>query len=287
MSIALNLPRRTLLASLAAWPLAAWARRHSDAPAVALAMEAPADIDPAGFLVSEKYDGARAVWDGRHLRFRSGLPVAAPAWFLAKLPVDQVLDGELWAGRGRFQALSGAVRRHVPDDAEWRQIRYMVFDLPHSGGDFTRRSAAATALVQQLQWPPAVAVPQAVIASRAALQQRLAMVVAGAGEGLMLQRADAPHRAGRSSALLKLKPLHDAEAVVTGHVPGRGRHAGRLGALRVRAADGTEFLLGTGFNDAEREAPPPAGSTVSYSHRGLTDAGVPRFASFLRVRDGF
>jgi len=87
------------------------------------------------------------------------------------------------------------------------------------------------------------------------------------------------------AALLKLKPLHDAEAVVIGHVPGQGKHAGRLGALRVRNEDGAEFLIGTGFSDAQRAEPPPTGVLVTYTHRGSTASGVPRFASFLRVRD--
>ena len=100
----------------------------------------------------------------------------------------------------------------------------------------------------------------------------------------MLHRADAPYHAGRSPALLKLKPQHDAEALVLAHLAGRGKHAGRMGALRVRSEDGVEFQLGTGFSDAERAAPPPPGSWVTFTHRGFTAEGVPRFASFLRLR---
>ena len=40
------------------------------AAALLLAVEADPDIDPVGFLVSEKYDGVRAVWDGHTLRTR-------------------------------------------------------------------------------------------------------------------------------------------------------------------------------------------------------------------------
>jgi len=84
--------------------------------------------------------------------------------------------------------------------------------------------------------------------------------------------------------MLKLKPLQDAEATVLAHVPGRGKHAGRLGALWVQTDNGLQFKLGTGFSDAQREAPPAVGQRISYTHRGLTEAGVPRFASFLRER---
>lgn len=278
--------RLSRLAGLAALPAAAWADAPVPAPepALLLAQDAPAGIDPGGYLVSEKYDGVRAVWNGQSLRFRSGRPVAAPGWFTARLPAWP-LDGELWLGRSQFDALSAAVRRQVPLEEEWRRIRYMVFDLPHAAGPFAARAAAIEALAHDLGWPSLQAVPQATLADRAELQRRLETVVAGGGEGLMLHRADAAYRSGRSDALLKLKPLHDAEAVVVGHVAGRGKHLGRMGALRVRTDEGVEFLVGTGFSDAEREHPPPLGSVVTFSYRGTTAAGLPRFASYLRLRE--
>jgi DNA ligase 1 len=271
--------RRQFIAALASLP--AWGA-HA-APALLLAQTAPTGIDPTGFLVSEKYDGVRALWDGRVLRFRSGLTIAAPEAFIERLP-PVPLDGELWLGRGRFEALSGLVRRQSPDAAAWRQLRYMVFDLPGASGSFAERAQRIAALARHTGWPQLQAVEQALLASPHALQRRLDEVVAAGGEGLMLHRANALHVAGRSATLLKLKPLHDAEARVTGHVAGRGRHAGRMGALRVRSEQGVNFLLGIGFSDAQREAPPALGTLVSYTHRGFTADGVPRFASFLRLR---
>jgi len=271
--------RRSVIACLASLP--AWA--HAKLPLL-LAGKAPQGIDPRGWLVSEKYDGVRAVWDGRVLRFRSGTAIAAPPWFTGRLPA-QPLDGELWLGRGRFEALSGIVRRQQPDDAAWQGLRYMVFELPGAEGPFAARAQRLQRLVQQAGWPQLVAVEQSTQDSPAALQRRLDEVLRAGGEGLMLHRADAPYHTGRSAALLKLKPQQDAEAVVLGHLEGRGKHAGRLGALRVRSEDGVEFQLGTGFSDAQRDTPPPAGSWVTFSYRGLTAGGVPRFASFVRVRE--
>jgi DNA ligase-1 len=282
--MSLNRPtRRSVVTWLSVWPAVAWARPRNGAPALLLAQDAPADINPAGYLVSEKYDGARAVWDGRTLRFRSGLPVAAPAWFTARLPATP-LDGELWLGRSRFEALSAAVRRHAPDDAEWRAIRYMVFELPGAAGDFAHRSARIEALAGR-HGDALSAATQAPVAGRPALQRRLDEVVAGGGEGLVLHRADAPYVTGRSTVLLKLKPLQDEEGLVVGHLPGQGRHAGRVGALRLRTPAGLEFDLGTGLSDAQRERPPALGAVVTYNYRGRTASGVPRFASFVRVRE--
>ena len=275
--------RRSLLT--AALGSAFWAATPAQAamPGIPLAQDAPDDLQPDGYLVSEKYDGVRAVWDGRQLRFRSGLPVAAPAGFLRRLP-PVPLDGELWLGRGQFEATSGLVRRLAATDADWQGLRYMVFDMPWAEGGFARRHGLLQALLRQQADPLVQAVPQATVPDRAALLRRLDAVVQAGGEGLMLRHADAPYAAGRSAAMLKLKPLQDAEAVVLAHLPGRGRHAGRLGALRVRSDSGHVFQIGTGFSDAERAAPPAPGQRITFAYRGLTEAGVPRFASFVRVR---
>ncbi len=278
--------RRRLLATLALAPLlpCAAARPARDALPLLLAVDAAPDIDPAGHLVSEKLDGVRALWDGQQLRTRGGGAVAAPPWFLQGLP-PVALDGELWLGRGRFEALSGAVRRLRPDEAEWRQIRYMVFELPGASGPFVERAAALERLARDAAFTGLQASVQVLVPDRTRLQLRLQEVLRQGGEGLMLHRADAPYVTGRSDVLQKLKPLHDADALVLAAVPGRGRHAGRMGALRVQTPEGRQFLLGTGFSDGEREDPPAPGSWLTYTYRGTTASGLPRFASFLRLRE--
>ena len=251
-------------------------------PEVLLALNAPQGLDPAGYWVSEKLDGVRALWDGVSLRFRSGRTIAAPAWFIAKLPATP-LDGELWMGRGTFDTLSGAVRRVQPLDDEWRQIKFMVFELPKASGTFTQRIWQMQAIVKTAGWPQLQAVEQTEIANHAALQARLKAVIAAGGEGLMLHRASAPVTSGRSDVLLKLKAVQDAEAEVVGHEPGKGKFEGMLGALEVQTASGLRFKLGTGFSDAQRHKPPAIGTTVTYTYRDVTPAGKPRFASFFRV----
>jgi len=218
------------------------------------------------------------------LRFRSGNPVPAPQWFIAGLP-DDALDGELWLGRGRFDELSAIVRRKVPVDAEWRRVRFMVFEMPGAGGSFAQRVEKIHATTAALQRPWVQAVPQFRLADAEALRRRLDEVVRSRGEGLMLHRADAPYETGRSAALLKLTPWLDAEATVVGHISGKGKHSGRLGALRMEMPDGRRFSLGSGLTDELRRRPPPLGTAVTYRYRELTPAGVPRFPRYLRVRD--
>ena len=249
---------------------------------VLLAVNAPAHFDPSKYLISEKLDGVRALWDGSTLRFRSGRTIAAPAWFLAKLPKTP-LDGELWLGRGKFDLLSGMVRKAQPVDTEWEQLKYMVFELPHGVGTFAERAALLKLVVRGVGWSQLQGVEQFRIPNQAVLRDRLKAVNAAGGEGLMLHLASAPYVTGRSDVLLKFKSLADAEAEVIGHVPGKGKYAGMTGALQVRTADGQQFRLGTGLSDEERKNPPAIGTMVTYTFRDVTPNGKPRFASFLRV----
>lgn len=265
-----------LLLSSPAWPAA------GEPPAVLLANAFRESVDVSRYLVSEKLDGVRAVWDGQVLSFRSGRPIKAPEWFVAALP-KQPLDGELWLGRGQFERLSGIVRREVPDNDGWREVRYMIFELPGAPGSFRERADRIRQLVAEANVPWLGEIGQVSAVDRAALQRQFDAVIRQGGEGLMLHRADAPYETGRSDVLLKMKPWQDAEAVVVGLQPGKGRHSGRMGALRVRTPEGREFWLGTGYSDAQRREPPPIGTTITYRYRDLTQSGLPRFASFLRV----
>lgn len=250
-------------------------------PALLLARDAPADLHPHGWLVSEKYDGVRALWDGERLVLRGGGAIHAPTWFTAGWP-DRPLDGELWLGRGRFEATAGLVRRALPREEGWRALRYMCFELPGAPGPFSERVMALRQVVQACPNPALVAVAHHSLPDHAALQRLLAQVLAEGGEGLALHRADAPYATGRTGALLKFKPLADAEATVVAHEPGQGRLTGLMGALRVRDERGLEFRIGTGFSDHDRAHPPALGSRVTYAYRGRTALGVPRFASFVR-----
>lgn len=257
----------------------AQAQQH---PGGLLARVAPAGISPVGYMVSEKLDGVRALWDGATLRFRSGRVIAAPSWFTAKLPATP-LDGELWLGRGQFDALSATVRRTQAVDAEWQKLKYMLFELPKAEGTFTQRAAELQNLVQTAGWSQLQAVEQLMVANPAALQARLKAVTDAGGEGLMLHLASAPVTSGRSEVLLKLKPIQDDEATVIGHIPGKGKYEGMMGALQVKTSGGHQFKLGSGFSDLQRQQPPAVGSQVTYRYRDVTSSGIPRFASFLRV----
>jgi DNA ligase-1 len=259
-------------------------RLSADPPAVMLAQPYRAGaFQPAVHWVSEKYDGVRGYWDGERLRTRNGHPIRVPAWFTSGWP-KRAMDGELWAGRGRFTAAASAVAAEVPDDAAWREMRFMVFDLPDEPSDFDHRRPLVERLVKAAGTPWIEAVVHGRVADEGELLKLMRRVVSVNGEGLVLHRGDALYQRDRSGALLKLKPQDDAEARVVGHLPGEGKYAGQVGALLVELPDGRRFRLGSGLKDADRGQPPPIGATVTYRYRGFHESGLPRFATFLRVR---
>ena len=190
--VLMGLPAASVQAETAA--VAGVALPSEAPPELMLAKHWHAALNPGDFLVSEKLDGVRAVWDGRVLRFRSGRSIAAPGWFTAALPPTP-LDGELWLGRGQFDRLSGIARRTTPVDAEWRELRYQVFDLPGAAGTFAERTA---------RYKPAGGSRHAGLAAGRGADARnrsggAATAVASTGEGGWRRRHVAPCRCSVSS----------------------------------------------------------------------------------------
>lgn len=237
------------------------------------------------YWVSEKLDGVRGYWNGQQLISRGGQVIAAPHWFTQGWP-SIPMDGELWAGRGQFSHAQSTTAQTVADDAAWRRMKFMVFDLPAAEGSFDQRLPALQRTVAAIGQHWVLAVEQRKLGSQAQLQQWLKTVIQAGGEGLMLHKGSALYRSGRTDDLLKLKPFDDAEAQVIGYKSGRGQWQGMTGALLVQSPDGKRFALGSGLNAEQRRNPPPLGSWVTYRYQGLHEkSGLPRFARFLRVRN--
>ncbi len=255
-----------------------------DAPALLLAHRWENDGDLRGWWMSEKLDGVRAYWDGKSFFSRLGNRFIAPDWFTAGLP-DTPLDGELWAGRKQFQKTVSIVRRQDAGKV-WESIRYLIFDAPSQAGPFEQRMEFINHLFET-PLAYAAAHEHQICDGLEHMQRELARVEQLGGEGLMLREPESLYEAGRSKTLLKVKTFFDAEAKVMGHQAGRGRHKGRLGALEVITPEGTNFSVGTGLSDAERDNPPVVGSIVTYRYQELSDNGVPRFPSFIGVRMDF
>ena len=251
-----------------------------EGPEILLAHSWDNEQDVTGWHISEKLDGVRAYWDGKQFLSRLGNVFHAPEWFTQDFP-SFALDGELWIGRGLFQDTVSVVRRKNAGDL-WKRVKYLVFDIPEVEYVVEQRFMAIVRVVETIAY--AEAVDQRPCRGLGHLREELTRVESLGGEGLMVRQPGSFYERTRSTTLLKIKSFFDAEATVTGYTKGRGRHKGRCGALEVRAADGTAFKVGTGLSDAQRDNPPAIGSTITYRYQELTNAGVPRFPSFVGER---
>jgi bifunctional non-homologous end joining protein LigD len=206
------------------------------------------------------------------LRYRSGgdatsrYPEVALA--VSALPVESaLLDGELTvldaAGRPDFQALQARaqLRREaeVAATAVQRPATLFAFDLLAAGGldlrplPLSARKAALSALAPPLG--PVRYADHVETEGQALFRE----VTARGLEGVVAKRADAPYRAGRSTAWQKIRTQRTADLAVVGFTtPGRGRTG--LGALHLaaRGPDGLTYAgrVGTGFDEAALTALP-------------------------------
>lgn len=239
------------------------------------------------YYVSEKLDGVRGYWDGKQLITRQGNLINSPSWFTKSWPKIPI-DGELWFDRDQFQALLSCVIKIKPEKNQttscWRDVRFMMFDLPQHQGTFNVRVNKMQSLLIHNPSPYLAMISQVQLKSISALDIRLNEVVKNQGEGLMLHLASAYYQAGRNSALMKLKKHQDAEAIIIGHTQGKGKYKNQLGAVKVKTADGIIFKIGSGFSDVQRANPPEIGTIITFKYNGLTKAGVPRFARFWRIK---
>ncbi|RDB20051.1 DNA ligase [Hypsizygus marmoreus] len=239
--------------------------------------------DPVGWWISEKLDGVRTYYDGKQMISRLGNPFTPPDWFLEKLPKDVTLDGELFGGRGEFQSTVSIVK--TINSPHWKDITFQIFDIPSRGHEsfedritflknlFGPGGSHASELVQIVEHELAT--------SRTHVLDKLKEIETLGGEGLMLRKPASLYEGRRSATLLKIKTFYDAEAIVTGYVPGKGRNKGVTGALKCKMESGKTFNVGTGLSDKLRRNPPKIGAIITYRFQDLTKDGVPRFPSYI------
>jgi DNA ligase 1 len=241
------------------------------------------DLDPTGWLWSEKLDGVRAYWDGEKFISRQGNVYFAPDWFREGLP-SHPLDGELWLGRKLFQKTISAVKRQDGGDA-WKDVKYVVFDAPHLDTPFEQRLTFLKEVCEKSSSKFMKLHDHDVVESRDHLVELLREHEALGAEGLMIRKPGSKYEIGRSSTLLKVKPFKDAEAEVVGHkVSTKGQFKGLIASLTMRMPSGVEFDLNAGTVERRRN-PPPIGTVITYRYTELTDDGKPKCTSFVAVRD--
>lgn len=259
---------------------------HLQASDVMLPLVYDGNIDFADWLMSEKLDGVRGYWDGCRLSSKAGKPFHPPQAFTRNFP-DFPVEGELWGGRNTFEKTISIVKRQEPHDG-WLELQFAIFDVPRAPGGFERRLNQAAKWIDEHPSEYAFVIEHRPVVSQQHLDSELHRIETLGGEGIILRKRGSPYTPGRSRDILKVKSYDDMEAVVIGQLPGKGRNAGRLGALLVALPDrNIKLKIGTGFSDAVREDPPPVGSRITFKYYGFYASGIPRFPCFLRIRENF
>lgn len=264
------------------------------------------------YVMSEKLDGVRALWNGKQLITRNGRVINAPTCFTKDFP-PFMLDGELWIGRGEFEKILALVQKdcthcpcHSPNTDKhqslWDKVGYYVFDVPACGLESSQKAPKPCTLFERLS------VLESYLSSKAGKATRITPIKhqpitsekelfahlrdlsKQGAEGLVLRKINAPYEQTRSTNALKLKLYEDTECKVIAHHKGKGKYASKLGSLTCEqeiTANGAKrtlhFKIGSGFSDKERDDPPPIGSVITYKFYGYTKNGVPRFATFHRI----
>ncbi|ASK34437.1 DNA ligase [Alcanivorax sp. N3-2A] len=235
------------------------------------------------YWVREQFQGIRAYWDGERLLNGAGEPLPVPAGFTGDFP-DRPLEGRLWIGRGGGGRLEALLKRRVGAERQWRDVDFMVVDLPDHPGPFGERLRALHTLLDgadtaHLRLPPHIRV-----AGRASLSKHLQAILEAGGKGLILHRDGALYRQPRQNDLLHLRPYQKGEAKVVALLStGQGEPRPITGLL-LRTATGRHIRLREGFSQQQRLHPPPIGSVVRYAFYGYTDQGEPRSPRFLELR---
>ena len=252
----------------------------ADKPKLFLLDKYSEDINVTSWYMSEKLDGVRAYWDGKHLISRGGNKFKVPSFFTKDFP-DFELDGELWSKRADFDKISSIVRTVIPNsdwESKWSKLTYNIFEVPNANGNLIKRlsnikESNYLKLLNQIK-----------IKNKTDLNIYLKEVEEKGGEGVVVRDGSLPYYTGRNKNALKVKSYQDAECIVMNYNEGKGKYTNKLGSLNCKLKSGKIIKIGSGFSDVLRTTPPKINSIITFKYYGLTSKGNPRFPVFMRER---
>lgn len=220
------------------------------------------DLPADEYIMMPKYDGCLAIVvaddEGRVLT-RTGEPITSIPHVLAqarKLLPGYVIFGEAYKFGTPFKDISGAFRRHSPQD----DLFVVAFDaVPVADWRAGKCDESYKARLARLReaWH-ASPVPAIIVApaSDAGASQGFAnaLVANGGYDGAILRRKDAPWTTGASKngEAIKVKPVQSLDLLAVDWFVGKGKYQGLAGGIVVEYR-GVTTQVGTGFSDAERE----------------------------------
>lgn len=261
-------------------------------------------VDPTNWWFSEKYDGVRAVWTGKELLTRNGKHINAPNWFLALLPKDMALDGELYLGRKTFNQVQGVATSKIPDENVWKKLTFLIYDIPDSKDTFENRMRL---LNYKLKGSKIIkSVEHIKIKNMDHFIALHTALVKDNAEGSMIRQPGSLYKYGHTNSLLKFKAqlddkgklihtLDDDAVILDYEISTATTKAGCLKSFVVKWADKSKFpkdpkfKVGGGLTKAQTcgdyKKEFPVGTIIVVSYTELNDkTQAPRFPRFKEIR---
>ncbi len=281
------------------------------------------------WFYSEKYDGVRGLWNGKELISKNNNAYTIPDFLENELSLFnlgsktksesessipcQILDGEIWFGRGNFEISSGQARKEIKDIDLWKKnMKFMIFDYvtdPNMTFIERRENLLRTykSIISKYKLKYCEIVPWEILNIKSLPLILGAMKKLGS-EGIMVINPNSKYVQKRTSNILKIKFEDDEEGILIGYTEGTGKYKGKIGAYIIES-NGIKFKL-SGMTDFGRQSgildvssdyvfdiekidkyrkkmkiEPHIGQIVKYRYRDKTKFGVPRNASYLGIRE--
>jgi len=253
----------------------------ADSPKLFLLKTYTDDMNVTDWVMSEKLDGVRGIWDGKKLISRSGKVFSPPASFTRGFP-SFALDGELWTKRGDFEHVVSIVNSKVLAQ-RWDELTFNVFEVPDQRGNLFERLRVLKNYLAKEQTPKIRVIKQIRIKSKGEVKVYLNEVLNLGAEGIVIRDPEQGYYTGRRDKALKYKPFLDADCKVIAIIKGKGKFISQMGGIECDF-NNKLIKIGSGFTNEQREHPLKIGSMISFKYYGLTGLGNPRFPIFLRVR---
>jgi len=207
---------------------------------------------------------------------------------------DVILDGELYthALKDDFEKIISCVRKQKPtaiDRAESRKlVQFHCYDIVDETMPFVDRTRWLRKNLAPFPYGFRLVATESVLDRRDSELYHDLCLEQGY-EGSILRVNDV-YKCGRSWSLRKFKDFHDAEAVITDWVEGKGKRKGTIGKFMAIDADGNTFGMPVMDNFKKlqtmfKEMQGWVGKEATFTYFERTKAGSYRHPLFKAIRD--
>ena len=205
-----------------------------------------------------------------------------------------ILDGELYnhALRDDFEKIISCVRKQKPtaiDRAESRKlVQFHCYDIVEESVEFKYRNQWLQTFLKPTYGIKIVQTTKGICSNDQAHAFHNLYLKAGY-EGSIL-RLNTEYQCKRSHSLRKFKDFHDAEAVITDWVEGKGKRKGTIGKFMAIDTDGNTFGMPVMDNFKKlqtmfEEMQGWVGKEATFTYFERTKAGSYRHPLFKAIRD--